>query len=461
LIKPDRNNFAPRVGIAWQVFPDTVIRTGYGRFFMLFERAGSEDQMFLNPPWLINNSVTASVGSAGCTGSSNNCTANDMRLGHANPAGVTGFNLSVDPTKINLTTVRLRAVNPNAVQPEVDQWNFGVQHMMPGQIVMNLEYVGTKGTHLSILRNLNQIYFDSLGRACTTVAGTPTCPGITSPFVPYSNLGAIEYRDNVGNSTYHGLEASLQKRFSRGLSFNAAYTWSHSIDQAMEHLISGGSNSFLQNEHDLRQQRGASDFDYRHRFVLSYVYELPFGAGRSYGTSGPLAEIIGGWRISGTTATHTGRPFTIFSSTNNSVVQTRGGLTNALASGPGGGPCLAVPGSLSDRGGVGPFWFDTTQFSRPTAPNPDGTATVVGKLGNCSRNNMYGPNYFDMDLALARAFNYFGEGRSLEFRWETFNLLNNPQFGLPTNNVNSGNFGRITSLAGDPRVMQFALRFSF
>jgi outer membrane receptor protein involved in Fe transport len=446
LVKPDKNNFAPRVGLAYRVLPNTVVRAGYGRFYMLFERAGSEDQMFLDPPWLINKSVSASSAST---------TANNMRL-------ATGFNVSLDPNNVDLTQVRLRAVNPNNVQPEVDQWNLGVERELPGQLVTTVEYVGTKGTHLSILRNLNQIYFDSLGRACTTVTGTPTCPGITAPFIPYANLGAIEFRDNVGNSTYHGLELSAIKRFSHGLSFTAAYTWSHSIDQVQEHLISGaGSGSFLQNEHDLRQQRGASDFDVRHRFVLGYVYDLPFGPTKSMLTSGPLSQIARGWRVSGGTILHTGRPFTIIAGNNNSFVQTRGGSSLgqvALAD------CLrgAVPGQfVEDGGGGGPLWFDKTAFATPSAPDPADPTKTVARLGTCPRNNMRGPSYANVDLALARTFSYFGEGRSLEFRCETFNLLNIAQFALPTNNVNSGNFGRITSLAGDPRVMQFALRFAF
>jgi len=451
LVKPDKNNFAPRIGLAYQFFPSTVVRAGYGRFYMLFERAGSEDQMFLNPPFLVNNSVTSS---------SNSTTANGMRL-------ASGFNVSVDPSAICtaapcppgvavLSNIRLRAVNPNNVQPEVDQWNLGIEHQLPWQMVVTGEYVGTKGTHLSILRNLNQIYFDSLGRACTTVAGQPTCPGIAAPFIPYSNLGAIEYRDNVGNSTYHGLELSAQKRFNRGLTFTAAYTWSHSIDQVQEHLISAsGSNSFLENEHDLRQQRGDSDFDFRQRFAFGYVYELPFGPGKSMLTSGLLSYVLGGWRLSGAGQFHGGRPFTIFSSSNNSFVQVRGGLTNALADCLGSGNLPAGQQTI-DR------WFDTTQFARPLAPNPDpSNPALVPRLGTCPRNNMRGPGYSNVDLGLVRVFSYFGESRDLEFRWELFNLLNTPQFGLPTNNVNSGSFGKITSLAGDPRVMQFALRFSF
>jgi hypothetical protein len=147
LVNPDKNNFAPRLGIAYQLTDNTVVRTGYGRFFMLFERAGSEDQLSLNLPWLVNNSVTAA---------NNNSTANNIRL-------ATGFNLSLNPAAVDPTLVRLRAVNPAAQNPSVDQWNFGIQHLLPGDMVVTLDYVGTKGTHLSTLSNLNQPLFNANG----------------------------------------------------------------------------------------------------------------------------------------------------------------------------------------------------------------------------------------------------------------------------------------------------------
>ena len=455
LVKPDKNNIAPRIGLAYQATSNTVIRAGYGRFYMLFERAGSEDQMFLNPPWLVDKSVSASSAAT---------TVNNIRM-------ATGFNLSLDPSSINLTQIRLRAVNPNNVMPEVDQWNLGIERELPGQMVATIEYVGTKGTHLSILENLNQTYFDSLGRACVAVgAASPNCPSLGAPnatagipkYVAYQNLGPIEYRTNVGNSTYHGLEASLQKRFSHNVSFSLAYTWSHSIDQAMEHLFSGGSNSFLQNEHDLRQQRGNSDFDTRHRFVTSFVYALPFGKGQRWAQDGPMSYVAGGWRVSSIITAHTGRPFTIFAGGNSSAFQTGGFGATALADCPSG----SVATGLNDTGGSGPYWFDPTKYSVPSAPNPTGAGANVPRLGNCSRNNIYGPGIANVDFALNRSFKVFGEGRSLDFRWEAFNLLNTPYFSVPAHDCSSNcstnaTFGRITSLQGDPRTMQFSLRFSF
>ncbi|MBA3569319.1 MAG: TonB-dependent receptor [Pyrinomonadaceae bacterium] len=418
LVKPDKNNFAPRVGLAYQLTPETVVRAGYGRFYMLFERAGSEDQLALNLPFLVNNTVSAA---------SNSQTANNIRL-------QTGFNLSLDPSAVNPATVRLRAVNPDSVDPSIDQWNVGIQRLLPGNMVATLDYVGTKGTHLSTLRNLNQQTFNA--------------NGVGTGIIPYPNLGPIEYRDNGGNSNYHGGELTLEKRFSRGLSFRAAYTFSKSIDESQEHLAAGGTGSFTQNSYNRGERRGPSDFDVRHRLATSYIYELPLGRGRSYLNEGAVSHILGGWRISGTSGIRTGRPFTVRAGSNDNAIGGplgSGGLVSAWAD------CLR-DGTLPESERSIDRWFDTTAYAQPAPQN---------RLGTCGRNTLRGPGIVNFDFALARTFNYFGEGRGLELRWEMFNMFNTPQFGLPERNISSTSRGVITSLAGDPRVMQFALKFKF
>ena len=417
LVRPDKNNFAPRVGLAYQLTPQTVVRSGYGRFYMLLERAGSEDQLALNLPYFVQNSVSV--------GSNNNATVNNIRLR-------TGFNLSLDPATVDPRMVRLRAVNPESVNPSIDQWNIGIQHLLPGNMVVTADYVGTKGTHLSTLRNLNQQLFNAAG------FGT----GV----IPYPNLGPIEYRDNGGNSNYHGGELTVEKRFSRGFSFRTAYTFSKSIDFAQEHLATGGTGSFTQNAQNLNERRGPSDFDIRHRFVGSYIYELPFGKGRNYLNDGALSHILGGWRISGLSNIRSGRPFTISANSNSGPLGggRGGGLVSAFAD------CLR-DGNLSGDERSIDRWYDTAAFAAPTP----------ARLGTCGRNTLRGPNLTNFDIGVARTFDYFGEDRHLELRWEVFNMFNTPQFGLPERNIQSGSAGRISSLAGDPRVMQFALKFNF
>jgi len=209
----------------------------------------------------------------------------------------------------------------------------------------------------------------------------------------------------------------------------------------MEHLFNGGSNSFLQNSRDLRQQRGLSDFDYRHRLVIGSIYALPFGSGGRYLQNGVASHILGGWTVSGIFTRHSGRPFTVFAGANNPFV---GPLANAL-------PDRINDGNMDSSARSVDHWFDTTAFVVPKPARP----------GDSGRNILIGPGLTNMDFSLARSFR-FGEERRLDFRWEVFNLSNTPQFGLPGADASSpATFGKINSLAGDPRVMQFALKLSF
>jgi outer membrane receptor protein involved in Fe transport len=410
LIKTDKNNFAPRVGIAWQVTPETVIRTGYGRFYQLFERYGSEDQLGLNPPFLLNAQQSTS-----------DRTQPIFLLKDGFPAAYR------DPANIDLRRIRLRSVNPDAVMPEADQWNFGIQRLLPWQMALTIDYVGTKGTHLSIIRNPNFI------------------PGRTGTAARvYQNLGDIQLRENAANSNYHGMDLTLEKRFSDGFSFRTAYTYSKAIDVAGQPLNSGGSTA-VQDPLNFLALRGLSDYDYRHRFVTAFVYELPFGRGKRYLSEGVGAWLLGGWRAGGIFTHRTGRPFSVTAGENGGFVGSSAApQANRVADGRLSGSTQNI-----DR------WFDAAAFVAPRTPQ--GTPT----FGNAGRGILIGPSLTNFDFSLARNF-YFTEGTRLEFRWETFNLSNTPQFGLPASNISSpANAGRITTLAGDPRLMQFALKLVF
>ena len=411
LVQPDKDNFAPRIGVAYQVTPNTVLRAGYGRFYQQFERIGSEDQMSLNPPWLLN--VLPTVPSTD----------------HTTPLFFfdQGFPASYrDVANINLMKVRLRAVDPNSQMPIIDQWSAGFQRRLPFDIVATVDYVGTKGSHLSYLRNLNQ----------PNPAGTIN--------LPYPNLGIIEYRENGGNSTYNGLEATAEKRFSHGLTFHVAYTYSKSIDDARDNL-SGFGSSFPQDSYNVfAYDRGLSNFDFRNRFAFAYAYDFPLGRGHQWAASGIPAAILGNWRMNGIFTRNSGFPFTVTASALSSFV---GPLADTR-------PNRLCSGSLSGSQQSVNEWFNPACFA---VPSP-------AAFGNSGRDILIGPPFTNLDFSLDRSFPFRlgGEGRQLEFRWEVFNLFNTPQFSIPNSDVSSpGTVGRITSLAGDPRVMQFALKLIF
>ena len=425
LVNPNNHNFAPRIGVSYQVAPRTVLRAGYGIFYTPFERIGSEDQLALNPPGLINNNISLA-----------STALSPLFLLH------NGFPSNfLDPAQLSLQRVKIRGANPQAPSSSVQQWSFGIQRELPAGFFVEADYVGTRSLHLNTLRDLNQPFNNGVN-VLTNAQG--------QPILPYPNFGQIEYRDPLGTATYHGLDFTLERRFRTGLAFRAAYTWSKSIDNTAEHLSAYGSNSFGQNGYDFHTWRGLSDFDVPQRLVMSYIYELPFGKGKALASHGWLSYVVGGFQTSGSLTLASGRPFTVFATSNSSSIDI--GLQNALANVigtpvmPRTVTCWYYASKNSGCGGIS----GTDAFATP-AP---------GILGNEGRNNLRGPNTKVFDFSLVRSF-MITEQKSLQFRWEVFNLTNTAQFGLPSTNYSGGTPGVITSLAGDARIMQLALRFKF
>jgi outer membrane receptor protein involved in Fe transport len=421
LIKPDKHNFGPRLGLAYHVGPNWVLRAGYGRFYQLYEREGSEDMLALNLPYLVNNVIS--------TGSST-ATANNMRV-------ATGFNLSLDPATVSRYSVDSRTANPQDVVPSVDQWSAGVQHMLAGNMILTVDYVGTKGTHLSLLENGNENTFNP--------NGTPTG---YAPWAPYG-WGLIEYRDNRGDSTYHSLQATLEKPTSHGLTLHVAYTYSHMIDEEQDNLYGGDSPSFVEDRYNIRgTARGNSDMDNRHRLAVGYVYQIPMIPSLAASSAGSAAralrQVVRDWRIGGMTTYRTGGPFTVLADEIDSRVEgPYSGLISTL------GDCLGN-GALSRGARNRVQWFNTSDYALQSVP----------RLGTCGRNTLFGPPLTQFDFSISRSFR-FGEQRRLEARWDMLNAFNTTHFGYPDSEVTDSTFGTITSLAGDPREMQFALKFYF
>ncbi|MGI8564952.1 MAG: TonB-dependent receptor domain-containing protein [Pyrinomonadaceae bacterium] len=410
LVRPDRTNFAPRVGFAYSFTDKWVVRGGYGIYYNLVDRIGSEDQLSLNPPFLTNFNFTSDTITPALT------------FGTGFPA------TTLDPTRLDLQRIQLRAANPDASTPYIQQGSISLQHQLGRDWIAEVAYVATKGTHLMTLRDLNQ-----------------PLPGQTSLArnvrFPYPSFGLIEYRDDNGISNYHSMEATLDRRFSRGFTTRAVYTYSKSLDNSFEHLTGGGSNSFPQDARNYDAWHGPSDFDVRHRFVINGIWELPFGRGRAYFQEGVGAALLGGWELSGSFNARTGRPFTVTQSGDPLAL---GSLSTTL-------PDVIGDPEIDDQ--TVDRWFNPTAFRLLTA--------TTNRFGTLGRNTLRGPNFAALDVSIHRRFGLGAETRYLDFRWEVFNALNRANFGLPNRNIAASNVGTITTLTGDPRVMQFALRLNF
>lgn len=431
LVEPNNTNFGPRIGISYSPDAKTVLHGGYGVYYTLFERYGSEDQLALNPPFLINK-----------TQASNTTPVITPEVGFP-----TNF---LDPSTINLNQLQafhIRAMNPHDPTPNVQQWSAGIQRQFAGDWTAEIDYVGTKSTHLDIISNYNQPLIQ--GNKVVTAVGTN---GKSAAVVPYTNFGLVEYTNSIGYGNYNGLQASLNHRFNNGLSFRAAYTYSRSLDDVPEELETNSGDA--PNGRNPSQWYGPSDFNIPNRVSVNYVYDLPFGHGQKTLNHGPLAWILGDFRTSGVYTFYSGHPFT---------VNAGGTLTDSLEPY---GYATSVPFVTGKPQLVHDptCWYYVSANKNCGKLDASGsnayTLPAAGVIGNSGRNTLNGPRTDVFDASLLREFP-MGEVANLEFRWEVFNVTNTPEFGQPSGNVSSSAAGSITTLSGDPRVMQFALRLSF
>jgi hypothetical protein len=403
LVKPDTNNFAPRVGAVYQMSDSMVLRGGYGIFYNLFDRIGSEDQIALNPGnGLVSlQPPTATLASGPLFFLRNGFPANYL-----------------DPSRIDLSRAVLRGADRDSPKTTIHQFSVGAQKTFGRVWVASVDVVGTEGRHLANLINLNQ----PLPNAAGNNALGPR---------PFPRVGPqIQWREQKGSSHYKGMDLALEKRFSGGYSFGLAYTLSECKDDAAEHLTTGGSPSRSQNARDLEAWKGFCGYDNTHRFTGNFVFELPFAKG----SSGATKAFLGDWLVSGIFAARSGRPFTVVQGSNN-VGLYHTGLPNRVGDGEG-------PKTV-DR------WFDPTAFQ----------AVTSGTFGNAGRNILRGPGWRALDLSLQKRLN---AGRaSLILRWDVFNVFNNVNFGLPQTDISNAAVGTITTLSGDPRLMQFSARVLF
>ncbi len=402
LVKPDRNNFAPRIGVVYNLDPKTTLRGGWGIFYNLFDRVGSEDQLALNVPGLINNTPPTATLASGPI----------FLLRQGFPSNALAPP-NLDPAAGDLRRLRLRAVTNDAPKTTLNQASAGVQREVTPGIVLSADFVYTRGSNLATLVNLNQ--------PLPSAAGNNALGSL-----PYPNFGFIEWRAQNGKSEYKGLDLGVEKRLSRGYAFGASYTLGDSQDNSSEQLTTQGSNAFPQNSRDFSAWYGPSDYDVRHRFVANFVWNLPLGqsvAGRD-------------WTVSGIYTKRSGRPFTVNQS-NNNVGTNMTGLPN-LVGDPNGPETVDL-------------WFNTTAFQ--TVPS--------GTFGNELRNRLRGPQFQNFDLTVQRALR-IGPRVAATLRWDIFNLFNTANLGLPNRNItDAATFGTISSLSSDPRIMQIAVRFTF
>lgn len=405
-ISTNKKLFAPRIGIAYRVTDNTVIRTGYGINY--------DPLPFSRPlrgfyPLTINASFNAA-----------NSYSTVGTLASGIPA-FSGPDLSsgVVPLPLNADE---RSPGTTLTRGYIQSWNFTVERKLPADFVTSVGYVGTETTHQMAYLNTNS------APPGTGTAGRPY-------YKLYGRSVDTYLFDGFLSSNYHSLQVAINKQFSKGLLIKGAYTWSKAINMTDD----DGWTTLNWNWGPVfNRNRATAGYDRTHIFQLGWVYELPAGPGKKVLNSGVASRILGGWQINGIMAAYTGTPFTI-----------------------GGGSALNAPGNSQTADQVGPlvytngvgstgFWFDPSAFKPVTDP---------GRFGTTGRNIVRGPGLWNTDLSLFKNIR-ITERVNMQFRTEAFNVTNSSHFNNPSSSSTSSTFGRITSSYGE-RQFRFGLRLAF
>ena len=445
LVDPDRNNFAPRFGIAYKLREKTVLRLAYGIFYGNVSNTGGGEFMETMPPFHIKSSLA--------TGRTN--PELFMRVGL--PAG------TISPQ--NAAGVEMSSFDRDAPWPMAQNWNFNIQQSLPGDVLWEIGYYGNKMNHIISRFDENaprpgERVFDPISgdmieptgnvnarRPWRTTEIPASCrdelcfPG-TDPG-GFITLGRQNTHSNRFNTLYHGFQTKLEKRYSKGLTYIASYNWSHAISDIRGIPGSGeapGENArFVLDVLDLKRERGPAPTDIRHRFIGSIVYELPIGRGKKFGSNwGKLKDsVIGGWSIGTILTMTTGTPATP-------------GVQGNPANIGGGDRPNVVAGQ-----DVNPSNQDPARWWNPAALVPNEALT----FGNAGKGILRIPGRNQWDFSAYKSFQ-FSEKYSAQFRLEAFNFTNTPQFNAPNTTVGNNNFGVISG-AQNPRNLQIGLKFLF
>jgi hypothetical protein len=422
LVQSDYRNFAPRLGIAWSPSPKWTLRLGAGIFF-------AQD---------IGNSVFDMgrnfVGRFTVTQSTHELT-------WSNPIGAAGTSPCGNIAPLVCINQPLALVhNYDRKTSYVEQYELNIQRQLTNSMALEAGYLGSQGHRLQRFSYLaNQPVLGSAPLAQRW---------------PFPEFGLIQGVINGGASNYHSLSVKVTRRYANGLTVLSGYTFAKSIDNGSGVRTLGSDALYPQNSYDLRNERGRSVFDQRHRFVTSVVYDLPVGKGRKYLNQGLASKVIGGWQMNSILTLATGFPLNVTPGSDRSQTSTGYDRTNATGA-----------SAKLDNPSTGQ-WFNIGAFS----------LQPVNTYGTAGRNVAQGPGVFDWDFSTLKNFN-FSEKRYLQFRFEVFNFMNHPNFGDPNLSlgsnrvdavtgvpvVGSGAFGTISSTRSgiDMRELQFSLKLVF
>ena len=446
------HNFGPRLGFAWQPGGTTVLRGGVGIFYTLAN----------------GNSVLQTLGGQPFVSSASLNNADDQTSTFQTPYTDTLTPGAWQLLSPKATPRSVTAVAENSDAPMVEQYNLEAEQQLPSELVLEIGYVGTRGTRLAEGRNINRAYLASPGHPINGVTTNTTATANVEARVPYQGFTptGVTLIETYGFSNYNSLQATLKRQVSHGVYLQGAYTWSRALTtvyggDGTNGVFEGGSGN--SNDPDNRYERyGLAGFDRTNRFVVVYTYQFPsLTSGGRF-----LRGATGGWKLSGTSTFQSGKPLTITDARNgtgygenDSRAQFLPGIGDANIVNKKGGTMLSrVKNNTYLNPGSSVFGL------APPVPNAALNGTVNAyDFGNSSIGSAFGPGNDNWDMALEKSTRVGGLRQSarLDFRAEFFNVWNHPEYSPPATSVSSTTYGQITSSIGSPRLIQFALKYLF
>ena len=427
LVHPDKKNLAPRLGLALQLRPGTVLRGGYGVNYLHFNRGGAWNLLAYNGPSVVSTRVIQSPAMGICASA-------DTAAGACFRPTYMGYPANfATPATYSTAANEVHYIAPDFRAPYVQTWHLSVQQELARNWLLEMGYVGNRSVGLILFADRNQALPNQLGQNLSLQA--------RRPIPAYST---ILQTLNAGFGSYHALQIKLEKRYSQGLTLLSSFTWSKAIDNIPDYVEASGSASMpIANYYNVAADKSVSAIDQPLNSTTSILYELPFGKGRRFRTSSPLlGAIVSGWSMNLQNTMVAGLPQDVTYSP-----ATQAQASSYLAARPNlvGDPITPAPQRTPAT------WFNAAAFSLPSYTQP---------FGNAGRNIARAPSQFTLDLGLHKEIQ-FGEGAArLQFRAEAFNALNKTNFSPPNTAWNTTAFGAITSTF-PARQMQIALKFLF
>lgn len=430
LVDPDRNNFGPRIGLAWTVMPNTVVRAGYGMSFIHQNRVGSADLLGINYPQVVIATINQT--------NPLDPTFRTTQAGY--PTGLT------DAKNFSVANANIAYIPRGFRTPYVQSWFFSIQRQLMGNMVLDVGYVGNTSTDIPVIADFNQATPQPTATSALSLAARRPIPG----------YGAITWFNPVAYSNYHALQVKLERRFSNGLQFLNSFVWGKAIDNAGQSLdTNGGNDASPQDVRNMAAEKGLSNYDQKLTNVTSAVYQLPVGKGQKFGSgmNTVVDAVVGGWQISAINTALSAPPVNLraWAGAIPAAFQVVGNLSG-FRGGEAFRPNVTGQVRANNASDVTNGYFNVANILLPTDPSRP--------FGNAGRNSVRGMGLNQLDLGIHKSFSLPMENMRLQFRAEFFNLFNHTNFTAPNSDRASAAFGTIRGNFA-PRQVQLALKLIF